>query len=104
MVLPKEMETHLPKSILRTLWSNKVIVEGLGLRNELEAREWFRLHPEVHYEFELMNNELQLKILELQNKAKRGLQELVVQERLSSVKPVFVKQEPGLCKTDSMNF
>lgn len=80
--LPKESEfSDLNKSIMRTVWSNKLIVSALGLRNENEAREWFRLHPDVHHQFESMNQELQVKINELQERAKNGLQEIVVRER-----------------------
>ncbi len=80
--LPKEAENSIiGKSILRTLWSNKVIVNSLGLRNENEAREWFRNNPHVHEAFENMNKELELKILELQKRATCGLQNIVAQER-----------------------
>jgi hypothetical protein len=58
-----------------------VVVVVLGLRNENEAREWFRSHPDTHVEFELMNQELQQKINELQERAKIGLQNIVVKER-----------------------
>jgi hypothetical protein len=66
--LPKENDDSiLSKSILRTIWSNKLVVSAYGLRNENETREWFRVHPDIHLQFELMNQELQQKIEELQN-------------------------------------
>jgi hypothetical protein len=80
--LPKESEnTVLNKTVLRSVWSNKVIVGALGVRNEKEAREWFMRHPHVHEEFEKMNCELQEKILELQKRAHNGLQQILVNER-----------------------
>jgi broad specificity phosphatase PhoE len=51
------------------------------LRNENEAREWFRAHPHVHLEFEKMNYEMVEKMRELQQRARNGLQQIVVQER-----------------------
>ena len=80
--LPKEVEdSKLNKSVLRAVWTNKVIVGALGVKNENEAREWFRLHPEVYQHFYLMECELQDKITELQERAYNGLREMVVKER-----------------------
>ena len=68
--LPKESpNTKLNKTILRTLWNNKLVSKSLGLKNENEAREWFGNNKEVHIKFEEWNKELQLRIKELQNKA-----------------------------------
>ena len=68
--LPKESpNTKLNKTILRTLWNNKLISKSLGLKNENEAREWFGNKREVHTKFEEWNKELQRKIKEIQNKA-----------------------------------
>jgi hypothetical protein len=89
--LPKEsILSPLSKSVMRDLWNNKIIAGALGLKNELEAREWFRDHPQVHSEFEAMNWELKHKIAELQNRAIVGLQAVVVHERTSKQ----IKDEP----------
>ena len=68
--LPKESpNTKLNKTILRTLWNNKLISKSLGLKNENEARGWFKNHQEVHTKFEEWNKKLEKKIKELQHKA-----------------------------------
>jgi hypothetical protein len=37
--LPKESpNTNINKTILRTLWNNKLVVKSLGVKNENEAR------------------------------------------------------------------
>jgi hypothetical protein len=65
--LPKESpNTQLNKTILRTLWNNKLISKTLGVKNENEAREWFRNHQEVHEKFEEWDRELEKKMKELQ--------------------------------------
>jgi len=83
--LPKESENSLlNKSVLRAVWTNKVVVNAIGVGNENEAREWFRLHPEIHQEFYNMECELVTKITELQERAYNGLREIVVKERGAS--------------------
>jgi hypothetical protein len=80
--LPKEAEDSLlNKTVLRAVWTNKVVVNAIGVNNENEAREWFRLHPHVHQEFVMMEQELHLKITELQQRAYNGLRSIVVKER-----------------------
>lgn len=83
-MLPKERASYLNKTVLRAVWTNKIMQQALGVQNEHEAREWFRLHPDVHVHFETMNFELHQKISELQDKAIAGLQEIVVKERTMS--------------------
>lgn len=69
-MLPKESpNTKINKTILRTLWNNKIVVKSLGVKNENEAREWFTYNQEVHKKFEEWNKELEKKIKELQNNA-----------------------------------
>ena len=60
-------------TVLRAVWTNKLIVGALGLQNELEAREWFRINPHMHDAFDELNHQLQAKINEIQNVAYRGL-------------------------------
>jgi hypothetical protein len=68
--LPKESpNTKLNKTILRTIWNNKLISKSLGVKNENKAREWFREHEEYHQKFETWNKELEKKMKELQTKA-----------------------------------
>lgn len=75
--LPKESpNTRLNKTILRTLWNNTLISKSLGIKNEDEAREWFRNHQEAHERFEEWNRELEKKIKELQSKASEYLSSL----------------------------
>ena len=80
--LPKEStNSNINKSILRTLWNNKLIVKALNVRNETQARKWFALYPESHVFFETLDNELGYKIRELQGKAKDFLRNKISQER-----------------------
>ncbi len=68
--LPKESpHSNLNKTILRTLWNNKLVVKSLGVKNENQAREWFRDNHEVHKKFEEWNKELEKKMKDLQRKA-----------------------------------
>lgn len=46
-----------------------MISKSLGVKNEDQAREWFKNHQVVHEKFEIWNKELEKKIKELQNKA-----------------------------------
>lgn len=60
--LPKESpNTKLNKTILRTLWNNKLISKSLGVKNEIKAREWFGNHQNIHQEFEVWNKDLEKK-------------------------------------------
>ena len=80
--LPRESESSLlSKNILASVWTSKLIARSLGSRNENEAREWFRTHPEVHVHFYQMECELKAKIEELQQRAYNGLTDIVVRER-----------------------
>lgn len=68
--LPKESpHSNLNKTILRTLWNNKLVVKSLGFKNEEQARDWFKNNPDSHKRFEEWNKELEKKIKELQRKA-----------------------------------
>lgn len=68
--LPKESpNSNLNKTILRTLWNNKLVVKSLGVKNENQARDWFKNNQETHKKFEEWNKELEKKMKELQRKA-----------------------------------
>ena len=85
--LPKEetnLPAGLPKTLLRSVWSNNVVNTSIGVNNEMEAREWFRNHPQVHAHFQQMNAELIAHIKHLQDRARRGLQQLVVEEQANA--------------------
>jgi hypothetical protein len=72
-MLPSEMETDIPKSVLRYIWSIKVLKAGLGVQSESEVREWFHQNPNVLIEFEKLNQRILLGIKELQQTAIQGL-------------------------------
>ncbi len=68
--LPKDSpHSNLNKTILRTLWNNKLVVKSLGVKNENQAREWFKNNQNAHKMFEEWNKELEKKMKELQRKA-----------------------------------
>lgn len=80
--LPKESPiSDINKSILRTIWSNKLIVKALDVKNETEARMWFSFNSDAHEYFERLNRELENKIEELQTKAKIFLRSKVSIQR-----------------------
>ena len=80
--LPKESpNSDINKSILRTIWSNKLIVKALDVKNETEARMWFSVNGYPHEYFERLNRELENKIEELQDKAKIYLRSKVTLQK-----------------------
>lgn len=54
---------------MRALWNNKLVVKSLGVKNENEAREWFKKTQEAHKNFEQWNKDMEKKMKSLQNKA-----------------------------------
>ncbi|KAJ3311546.1 hypothetical protein HDV04_003924 [Boothiomyces sp. JEL0838] len=72
-MLPSEVNNEIPKSVLRYIWSTKVLKAGLGVQSEAEVRDWFHRNPHILNEFEKLNHQLLLGIKELQQTAIRGL-------------------------------
>jgi hypothetical protein len=88
--LPKENELSvLPQSILRYLWSNKVINPAIGVRSEKDAREWFRQRPHLLQEFVKREIKLQACIEELQKEVSLGLCQVILDEQKAL--PQFAK-------------
>jgi hypothetical protein len=49
--LPKDnQDSELNKSILRSLWNNKLISRAVFVKNEADARYWFSRHPKNEVE------------------------------------------------------
>ena len=72
--LPKESPiSKLNKTILRSLWNNKLISKSLGVKNEDKARTWFGRNQYAHKRFEKWNKELEEKMKELQREAGKYL-------------------------------
>ncbi len=68
--LPKEStDCKINKTILRTLWNNKLISKALDVKNENESRLWFNEHPEANKKFDEWNKDFKNKMKELQRKA-----------------------------------
>lgn len=82
-MLPYEVDDALPTSTAKLLWPVKFLKEALGLQNEAQCREWFAKHPDVLKACLDCHRELETKIQEIQDKAKRGLETIVAQETLS---------------------
>lgn len=79
-MLPTEKETVLPKSVLRYVWSVKVLKAGLGVQTENEVRQWFYENPLVLNEFETLNRELAHMIRNMQQQAVDGLRDIVMKQ------------------------
>ena len=80
--LPKESPiSGINKSILRTIWNNKLIVKALDVKNETEARKWFSVNGDAHEYFERLNRESENKMEELQDKAKIYLRSKVTLQK-----------------------
>jgi hypothetical protein len=76
-MIPSEMsDPKIPLTVLRYLWSTKVLKAGLGVMNEQDVRKWFYENPDVLREFAVLNQEFQQKVEELQIQARNGLQAL----------------------------
>lgn len=82
-MLPYEVDDSLPTSTAKLLWPIKFLKESLGLQNEAQCREWFAKHPDVLKACLECHRELEIKIREIQEKARRGLETIVAQETLS---------------------
>ena len=73
--LPSENQySCLNKATLKVLWPNSMIVKGLGVKNENEAREIFRLYPQLNQEFENENYNTLLQLNERKHSAIARLQ------------------------------
>lgn len=96
--LPKESpNTKLNKTILRTLWNNKLISKSLGVKNENEAREWFGKNEYAHKKFETWNKDLDKTFKELQKKASAYLsvfKDTRVDKRINNSKKLPASKRP----------
>lgn len=81
-MLPYEVDDALPTSTAKLLWPIKFLKECLGLQNEAQCRDWFAKHPDVLKACLDCHRELEVKIQEIQDKARRGLETIVAQETL----------------------
>jgi hypothetical protein len=61
------MTDRLPKSVLRYVWSIRVLKAGLGMTNENQVREFFHDNPHMLEPFERMNRNLEMGVVNLQN-------------------------------------
>lgn len=82
-MLPYEIDDALPTAVAKLLWPVKFLKEALGLQNEAQCRDWFAKHPDVLKACLDCHRELEAKIQEIQDKARRGLETYVAQQTLS---------------------
>ena len=75
-MLPSEMSDSIPKSVLRYVWSIKVLKAGLGMTDENQVRQWFHENPDALNEFKRMTRRLESGIQGLQEDCIRGLSEI----------------------------
>lgn len=88
-MLPHETSSDIPKTVLRYIWSIKVLKAGLSNetgQTEEQVRLFFDRNPHLHSEFAAMNNELIAKISELQQRAIAGLRYECMKQ---SINPFF---------------
>jgi len=100
-MLPYEVDDALPTSVAKLLWPIKFLKESLGLQNEAQCREWFAKNPEVLKACLDCHRELEIKIEEIQNKARRGLETFVAQQTLAKYE---LLPRAELCSQNSMVF
>lgn len=72
-MIPSEVDSVIPKSVLRYVWSIKVLKAGLGFQSEQQVRAWFHNNPAILAEFDSLNEQLINGVRELQERAISGL-------------------------------
>jgi hypothetical protein len=70
----------LTKTTLREIWPNKLLNPVIGVKNELEARQWYRTHPLVHQEITKSNHRILEFINEERTRITNGISQMVATE------------------------
>lgn len=78
-MLPSETSDRVPKSVLRYLWSVKVLKAGLGMTDENQVRAFFHEHPYLLNTFEQLNRHFEFKVNAMQRECIVALQAFMAQ-------------------------